>query len=242
MSYPPPYETPHLRLAPNFQKLHPLDSLHTLPSPFPVYQQLWPYSEEYRLLGLYQLSHHYPLSHDCYIEDDGARIILGNEAWALLDRYDPNQHQQAVEDKPSEPEQNRLPSPMPEGGEEEKEYLPLPSPAQLPPTPPPLDDVPEEYLREKTPSGIVEPTPTPVEYTRTPPPKYSEAEEYGDYDHHRNTPTAESYADLGAASMSESTYSNMSEDDDESDRWSVLSTGPVDRQWTVVFDEKEETV
>lgn len=35
---------------------------------------------------------------------------------------------------------------------------------------------------------------------------------------------------------------DFSDDDDDSDRWSVLSTGPVDRQWTVVFEEKEEVV
>ena len=35
---------------------------------------------------------------------------------------------------------------------------------------------------------------------------------------------------------------DFSDDDDDSDRWSVLSTGPVDRQWTVVFEEKDEVV
>jgi len=63
------------------------------------------------------------------------------------------------------------------------------------------------------------------------------------------TPTAGSYADL-CMSMSESQYSNISsanddgksDDGDESDRWSEVSTGPVDRQWTVVFEEKDEMV
>ncbi|TGZ79844.1 hypothetical protein EX30DRAFT_364883 [Ascodesmis nigricans] len=32
------------------------------------------------------------------------------------------------------------------------------------------------------------------------------------------------------------------DDDDESDRWSVLSTGPVDRQWTMLYEEKDEVV
>jgi hypothetical protein len=51
--------------------------------------------------------------------------------------------------------------------------------------------------------------------------------------------------------MVQSQYSDFSEGesdeeeeegDGDSDRWSVLSTGPVDRQWTVVFEEKEEVV
>lgn len=45
--------------------------------------------------------------------------------------------------------------------------------------------------------------------------------------------------------MTESGYSNISSeqsggDGEDSDCWSVLSTGPVDRQWTVVFEEKDE--
>lgn len=45
--------------------------------------------------------------------------------------------------------------------------------------------------------------------------------------------------------MTESGYSNISSDQsggdgEDSDCWSVLSTGPVDRQWTVVFEEKDE--
>jgi hypothetical protein len=64
-------------------------------------------------------------------------------------------------------------------------------------------------------------------------------------------PMERSYSDVPDAlenSISESTYSLPSangkgdDDDDQSDRWSVLSTGPVDRQWTVVFEEKEEVV
>ena len=63
-------------------------------------------------------------------------------------------------------------------------------------------------------------------------------------------PMERSYTDVPDAlenSMTGSTYSLPSangkgDDEDESDRWSVLSTGPVDRQWTVVFEEKEEVV
>jgi len=64
-------------------------------------------------------------------------------------------------------------------------------------------------------------------------------------------PMERSYTDVPDAlenSISGSTYSLPSangkgdDDDDQSDRWSVLSTGPVDRQWTVVFEEKEEVV
>ncbi|KAI5816465.1 hypothetical protein BZA77DRAFT_313000 [Pyronema omphalodes] len=53
-----------------------------------------------------------------------------------------------------------------------------------------------------------------------------------------------SYADVGLEGSICSGYSAPeSEDDgDESDRWSVLSTGPVDRQWTVVYEEKDEVV
>jgi hypothetical protein len=53
-----------------------------------------------------------------------------------------------------------------------------------------------------------------------------------------------SYADVGLDESICSGYSAPeSEDDgDESDRWSVLSTGPVDRQWTVVYEEKDEVV
>jgi hypothetical protein len=214
--YPPSFETPHVRLAPNFWKMTPEHSLSTLPSPFPVYQQLWPYSDEYRHLGLYHLSVDAPVSTDCYIENDGARIVLGNDAWAILVRVDPT--------TTTTPE-NRLPSPSPEKEEQQqqKEFLlpPVHSSVNLPPTPPAVEDddvvVPEEYMRQ---------------------------DDDRDDEYHTKTPTAESYADLGSASsMSESTYSNIDGvDDDDSDRWSVLSTGPVDRQWTVVFSEKEETV
>lgn len=42
-------------------------------------------------------------------------------------------------------------------------------------------------------------------------------------------------------SMTESEYGNLSKSDiDDCDRWSVLSTGPLDRQWTVVYTEKDE--
>jgi hypothetical protein len=194
-----------------------------------VYQQLWPYSEEYRHLGLYHLSADPPATNDCYIEHDGARIVLGNEAQAQLVRVD------------AAATENRLPSPSPEEEEEEekqKEFnLPSPPPStppvhssvNLPPTPPPADDDDDDDL-----------TTVPAEFL------LRHEVDRDDEEYHTKTPTAESYADLGcASSMSESTYSNISADgadDDESDRWSVLSTGPVDRQWTVVFDEKEETV
>lgn len=62
--------------------------------------------------------------------------------------------------------------------------------------------------------------------------------------------TPDGYTDVSgpgevmAASLSESNFLPMREsvEDDESDRWSVLSTGPVDRQWTMVFEEKDEVV
>lgn len=44
-------------------------------------------------------------------------------------------------------------------------------------------------------------------------------------------------------SMSESEYGNVTRSEiEDCDRWSELSTGPVDRQWTVVYEEKDELV
>lgn len=44
-------------------------------------------------------------------------------------------------------------------------------------------------------------------------------------------------------SMSESDYGNVTRSEiEDCDRWSELSTGPVDRQWTVVYEEKDELV
>lgn len=44
-------------------------------------------------------------------------------------------------------------------------------------------------------------------------------------------------------SMSESEYGNVTKSEiEDCDRWSELSTGPVDRQWTVVYEEKDELV
>lgn len=43
--------------------------------------------------------------------------------------------------------------------------------------------------------------------------------------------------------MSESEYGNVTRSEiEDCDRWSELSTGPVDRQWTVVYEEKDELV
>ncbi|RPB04861.1 hypothetical protein L873DRAFT_1798692 [Choiromyces venosus 120613-1] len=45
----------------------------------------------------------------------------------------------------------------------------------------------------------------------------------------------------GDESMTDSEYGNVSKSEiDDCDRWSVLSTGPLDRQWTVVYTEKDE--
>lgn len=47
--------------------------------------------------------------------------------------------------------------------------------------------------------------------------------------------------DESEGSMTDSDYGDVSRSEiDDCDRWSVLSTGPVDRQWTVVFTEKDE--
>lgn len=44
-------------------------------------------------------------------------------------------------------------------------------------------------------------------------------------------------------SMSESEYGNVTRSEiEDCDRWSELSTGPVDRQWTVVYEELDELV
>lgn len=44
-------------------------------------------------------------------------------------------------------------------------------------------------------------------------------------------------------SMSESEYGNVTRSEiEDCDRWSELSTGPVDRHWTVVYEEKDEFV
>lgn len=43
--------------------------------------------------------------------------------------------------------------------------------------------------------------------------------------------------------MSDSEYGNVTRSEiEDCDRWSELSTGPVDRQWTVVYEEKDELV
>lgn len=55
----------------------------------------------------------------------------------------------------------------------------------------------------------------------------------------------EGFQDLAQSrySMTDSEYTKLSGSEDmDSDRWSVLSTGPVDRQWTVVYTEKDEVV
>ncbi|CUS09260.1 unnamed protein product [Tuber aestivum] len=45
----------------------------------------------------------------------------------------------------------------------------------------------------------------------------------------------------GDESMTDSEFGNLSKSEiDDCDRWSELSTGPVDRQWTVVYTEKDE--
>jgi len=41
--------------------------------------------------------------------------------------------------------------------------------------------------------------------------------------------------------MTDSEYGNLSKSDfDDCDRWSELSTGPIERQWTLVYTEKDE--
>ncbi|KAI5801129.1 hypothetical protein EDC01DRAFT_780857 [Geopyxis carbonaria] len=114
---------------------------------------------------------------------------------------------------------------------------PLPTPYVAPPTPP--LPVPQ-YTAPPTPPLPVSqiPIPQPLPVSQLPIPQLPAS---------NDDPAIPDLA--GSLSMSESGYSHIGrsdgdggDGDDESDQWSVLSTGPVDRQWTVVFEEKDEVV
>lgn len=257
---PPPITTPHIRLTTSLVHIHPR-MLTTLPInvPLPIYQQTDTPSS-WKLLGTYNLVNT-PLpeseSGTARIEDSGARIILG--AFEPVDGVSPTTYdlrwevavlERVSDDAPSvenetdhflqwealEEARNRERErrwEMEEAARErERERL-----AHLPPTPPPQDktmtssvsSVPTEYLQDIVSAPVT--IPAKKELPASP-----------------ATPTAGSYADI-SISMSESQYSTFSgkeseeeSDGGDSDRWSVLSDGPVDRQWTVVFEEKEEVV
>ncbi|KAI5857003.1 hypothetical protein BZA05DRAFT_386971 [Tricharina praecox] len=129
-------------------------------------------------------------------------------------------------------------------------------PVQLPPTPPPADDdltisythVPLTEQAIKSLDADRRPSPAAIKLETSAvsiPQNKNKNKQENEREYDPEMPTAGSYADL-CVSMSESQYSNISandgKSDDESDRWSEISTGPVDRQWTVVFEEKDEMV
>jgi len=217
----PPLTEPHIRLTPYpHLLLHPpnLDSL--LPSAqLPVFQKTS--AKTWSYLGRYQLLSTVPATsvqdHDKQAPGDGNRICVF--AWSEAAEFERCPEEAVVEEKE----------------EEEEEAVPLPQ-IVLPPTPPPVADDKVSGSMSSIQSAYFSKPPTaPIEML-TPKMEKEKVDVMG------------SYTDL---SMVQSQYSDFSEGesdeeeeegDGDSDRWSVLSTGPVDRQWTVVFEEKEEVV
>jgi len=266
MATPPPLDsnTPHLRLSRSLRQLHPESVTQLPPAEFEVYQQTpaeHEQPESWTLLGTYKLAAQCGWLSHSRIEDDGANIFLvGTETTstalerlhaAAIEHENENEHQNN-----HQPEQARLQTPEEEKKDpfvaavvEERPATPPrveTVPVQLPPTPPPAE---EDVTVPYTPVALTEQAVKALDDTKPAPIKLEtatvEISQKNDAEYGPDTPTAGSHADL-CISMSESQYSNISaydgKSDDESDRWSEISTGPVDRQWTVVFEEKDEMV
>lgn len=123
------------------------------------------------------------------------------------------------------------------GGVEEQDYTPYPPPPSRVSGSPGVGDgkhTQEEYFI----------TPYPPPPTRIP--TMSNEEKEDDTSTLMMDKLDESIVSIsrqseGDESMTDSEFGNLSKSEiDDCDRWSELSAGPVDRQWTVVYTEKDE--
>ena len=257
---PPPLSTPHIRLTTSYIHLHPR-MLTSLPphTPLPVYVTAPDIPAAWTLLGTFRLATALPADPETVgLKDGGRRIVLGayepikdglassyGLRWqsAVLERV-PDRGPAPADEVPPEYLAGHAPAPetyadswypspelaakygdAPRNGKRAK-ALPLPHP---------LPALPAAAAPQSAGSLWMDKLGDEPEITALPAADAAQ------------TPIAGSFADISGP-MSESQYSTTSgcesekDSGDESDNWSVLSDGPVDRQWTVVFDEKEELV
>ncbi|KAG0138700.1 hypothetical protein HOY82DRAFT_1453 [Tuber indicum] len=123
------------------------------------------------------------------------------------------------------------------GGVEEQDYTPHPPPPSRVSGSPDVGDgkhTQEEYFI----------TPCPPPPTRIPTMSNEEIEDDTNtlmVDKLDESIISISRQSEGGESVTDSEYGDLSKSEiDDCDRWSELSTGPVDRQWTVVYTEKDE--
>jgi len=123
------------------------------------------------------------------------------------------------------------------GGVEEQDYTPYPPPPSRVSGSPGVGD--EKHTQEEF---FITPHPPPP--TRIP--TMSNEDKEDDTNTLMMDKLDESIVSISRQSegdeyMTDSEYGNLSKSDiDDCDKWSVLSTGPLDRQWTVVYTEKDE--